>query len=134
MRMRIVALVVPVFLFIGCGGETASDLGLPTPSLSKPSDESLDSWLVEWKTNLPVTAKLTRGSESRMWGFDSAEYRTYDIELKIQNETGYALETGENLYVVETSNRPKEKSEEDILEVAGGSFIVDPPEDFSGVA
>ncbi len=125
-------------MFSGGGGSVR--MLAPGPPLVRSASAPLQEWIEQWRRRLAAKATLKQGSFSQMTGAGSfgpnyTNHRVWTVHLEIENGTGHALNTGPNLYVLETAVAPTagEKGETP-LEVFGGYFREPPVEDFSGVA
>ncbi len=107
--------------------------GPSDPSLVRPEKVAYEKWLEEWQSRLPVSAILEESEISQFFNFTSSSNREYTLHIELQNQTNYSIETGHNLYLIETARPADPNSEEELLEVAGGYFTEDPLEDYSGV-
>jgi HEAT repeat protein len=108
-------------------------LGPSDPPLVRPEKIVYENWLAEWQSRLPVAGTLKESEISQFFNFSSSSHREYTLHVELQNQTNYHVETGHNLYLIETARPAAPDSEEELLEVAGGYFTEDPLEDYSGV-
>lgn len=103
----------------------------PQPPLARSSAEAPEAWLAQWKSQLPIEARIEQVARNEFIGNSFVSLRGYKPHLEIRNQTSYKLEAGSDLYLIETSKPAPGTGYP--LEVAGGYFREKPLEDYAAM-